>query len=295
MVALHLDPNSPKGGVENATQAHWEALEAFVQAADKHGFKLTLLMGADWPKVVMAAPGGTAKLAQWLNAGHELGFHHHSCGHAHPDGFRDIQGMNACRGESDRGSVRLAYEEVTELAAQAIEAGASPEAAAVQTAAQGPNEKNLYRSVEWQPEARFATGPQNDNTDGHDDHRFITAFRCTNQYGNSYSGSDQRYDVAELGHAQLDVGSFVEVQSANNLAALKDEIALLQGDHAEAKAVLGLVFHAREYTDRARATDRDDFSSDRAYLDGVLQLLADQKVRVMTARALLQEANPCSR
>ena len=295
IIALHIDPNGPTRGVQNATPANWASIVNFVAAADRHGFKLTLLMGADWPAVARAEPNGVERVAEWINNGHQLGFHHHSCGHTNPDGFRDVTGRDRCAGETERGSVRDAFAEVVALSESAVAAGADPMQAVVDTAAQGPNDGNAYRSVEWQPTARYATGPLHDNTDGHDDHRFLTVPRCTTDYGNSYGAEPVTYRVPELGHAQLDVGAFVELQSANNLEALEGEADLLiSGDHQESEAVLGVVLHGREYSARGRDTGRDSLSTDQAYLDAMLQALADRRVSVVTAREILDEADPCS-
>ena len=296
MLALHLDPDNSNEEVENATPEHWERLKNFVAAADFHYHKLTLLMGSSWVDLVDGSLDGLDRIEQlklWIENGHQLGYHHHSCGHAHPDGYRDVTGKT-CKGEDDLGSVQLSFAEVFGLGESMIDLGADPDLARVEIAAQGPNDNNEYRSEEWQPQAIYATGPIGENSDGHMGHRFITLPRCTENYGNNYGTSTATYEVAELGHAQLDVGDFVDLQGDNNLDQLEVEIdQVLAGNHADSGVHLGIVFHAREYYENSRDTERDSYSSDKAYLDAVLQLFADKGVQVVTAREILQATNPC--
>ena len=294
MFALHLDPDSPNAGNVNATPEHWERLADFVATADVYGHKLTLLMGSSWVDLVEDTSGGVEQLKLWIENGHQLGYHHHSCGHAHPDGYRDVTGKD-CQGEDDHGSVQGSFAEVFALGEDLIDLGADPEVARVEVAAQGPNDNNEYRSEEWQPEVIYATGPINDNSDGHPGHKFITLPRCTENYGNSYSGSKVTYEVPELGHAQLDVGDFTIIRGNNNLARLAVEIdQVLTGVHVDSEVHIGVVFHPREYDKNSRDSGRDSYTSDKAYLDAVLQLFADKGLPVVTAREILQASSPCN-
>ena len=286
MIALHLDPNGPVA--LRATPEHWERLDALVDKADEHGHKLTLQMSSDWADLVGSDPERRAALGAWIASGHQLGFHHHTCDHASPDGYRDIQ-PGDCNGATDRGSVALAFATVRELGS-----GLTPPTP-IEVAAQGPNTDGLFRAAEWQPEAIHATGEIGENTDGHVGHRFITLPRCTNSYGNSYSGSPVQYDVAELGHAQLNVGAFTGFASLNNLATLETEIdRVLSGDHADTGAQIGVVFHGREYHANPRDVDGDEYSDDQAYLDAVFQLFTDKGLPVATTGEILSAVDPCS-
>ena len=296
MLALHLDPNNSVGEVENATPEHWGRLKAFVAAADLYGHKLTLLMSSSWVDLVDGTLDGVNRIDQlksWIEKGHQLGYHHHSCGHNHPDGYRDVIGKT-CKGEEDRGSVQDSFGEVYALGEALISMGVDPGLARVEIAAQGPNAYNEYRSEEWQAEAIYATSSVDDNPDAHTGHKFITLPRCTENYGNNYGTSTATYEVSELGHAQLDVGEFVDLQDNNNLAQLEVEIdQVLTGDHADSGVHIGVVFHPREYHKNPRATDRDSYANDKKYLNAILQLFAHKGLPVVTAREILQAANPC--
>ena len=283
MVAIHLDPTGPS--VTHATAQNWERLTDLMATADSFGHKLTLLMSSDWADLVAANPVRQTALQDWVNNGHQLGFHHHTCGHASPDGYRDIK--NQCRGAEPRGSVADAFAQVQDLA---TDLGLP----SIGIAAQGPNTDGLYRAAEWQPGVALATGIMADNTDGHREHRFITQPRCATDYGNAYAEQPTQYSVAELGHAQLNVGAFTHLQADNNLAAVTQEISQVAvGDHAHDAVNLGLVFHAREYAATPRNEPSDNYRTDRAYLDAVLQLLDEQNVSVVTAQEILEASNPC--
>jgi hypothetical protein len=299
MLALHLDPNYANGVVENATAENWDRLAAFVEAADLHGHKLTLLMSSSWVGLVDGTYDGVSRIDQlksWVENGHQLGYHHHSCGHVHPDGYRDVSGKT-CRGEANHGSVEDSFDEVYALGETLAAMGVDPDLARVEIAAQGPNNGNEYRSEEWQAEAIYATGPVNDNTDGHPGHKFITLPRCTGDYGNNYGPETATYEVAELGHAQLNVGDFTQSQHENNLGQLAAEIdQVLTGSHADSGVMIGVVFHPREYTENERdTTGVIDYASDKEYLDAVLELFTTKGLPVLTAREILQASNPCDR
>lgn len=292
MFAVHIDPNSPSSGVVHATAQNWLRLKNFVATADTHGHKLTLLFHSDWMPIIEGSPNGIETITSWVNHGHQIGYHHHTCGHPHPDGYRDVE-LGNCGGEPDRGSVQDSFSELQALSQALVLNGVEPSLAGIDIAAQGPNDFNQYRAKEWQPEAIYATGTIGDNSDEHGDHQFITKPRCTENYGNEY-GVPITFLVPEMGHAQLDVGNFTEIQVANNIDALESEIEqVLQGDHAGLPVHLGLVIHPDEYDDNMRATDRDNYPSDKAYLDAILQLLADKGIQVRTAREILSSTQPC--
>ena len=298
MLALHLDPNNSVEEIENATPENWGRLEEFIAAADLYGHKLTLLMSSSWVDLVDGTYDGVSRiddLKSWIEFGHQLGYHHHSCGHTHPDGYRDVPG-DFCKGEEDHGSVQNSFAKVYALGEALIAMGVDADLARVEIAAQGPNDNNEYRSEEWQAEAISATGPVRDNSDGHATHRFITLPRCSEDYGNNYGSGEAVYEVAELGHSQLDVGDFVISQSGNNLTWLEMEInRVLTGDHVDSGVHIGVVFHAREYTENDREIKRDAYASDKAYLDAVLELFCNKGLPVVTARTILQASNPCDR
>jgi hypothetical protein len=286
MIALHLDPNGPN--VTQATAEHWERLTGIMAEADKHGHKLTILMSSDWAELADEESSRKMALKTWVANGHQLGYHHHTCDHASPDGYRDIS-LGSCTGATDRGSVALAFAKVRDLATS-LELSTS-----VDIAAQGPNTNGVYRAAEWQPEAIYATGEMGDNGDAHGNHRFITLPRCTTEYGNSYGGSQVTYTVAELGHAQLNVGAFTTIQWQNTLAALETEVDLVvSGSHAETGVHIGVVFHGREYYANPRTVSGDNYDDDEAYLNAVFQLFADKGLPVVTAREILTMDAPCS-
>ena len=70
---------------------------------------------------------------------------------------------------------------------------------------------------------------------------------------------------------------------------------VLTGDHADSGVHIGVVFHAREYTENDRDTEWDDYASDKEYLDAVFGLFAEKGLPVVTAREILQASNPCDR
>ncbi len=283
-IVIHLDPNGHQH--QHATVQNWERLINAVNAAERHGHKLTLLMSADWSELIEESPQRKNTLEDWITDGHEVGFHLHTCAHVSPDGYRDVQ--HRCKGAENRGSVNVAFNKV-----HALLNGFGAE---VMTAAQGPNTSGTFRSAEWQNGVVFATGVMKDNTDGHSEHfhRFITLPRCTGDYGNNYSGSQSKWPVAEMGHAQLNVGAFTTNQSQNNLAALEAEIQLLKGGrHSELNLYLGVVFHAREYAESPRQTTLDSYDTDKDYLDAVFSLFSAAEVLVLPVREILSADNPC--
>ena len=296
MIAIHIDPNTyGSAGLEtvNASTQNLIRLAALVSKANEYGHKLTLLMSADWAVLIDNLPGWRVALKSWISSGHELGFHHHTCGHAGPDGYWDVPDA-LCTGITHRGSVALAYGKVKSLLDSL--GLSSAEAPGVQTAAQGPNTGGIYRAAEWQPSAIYATGEMSENGYDYPTRRFLSQTRCTNSYGNSYSGTKVTFAVPEVGHSQLNVGDFISHKKDNTLAALEAEIALAQTPEYMAQGVhVGVVFHAREYYATARDVDGDDFSDDRAYLDAVLQAFATQGLPVVTAREILGTADPCSK
>ncbi len=284
MIAIHLDPTGPM--VTHATEENWQRLSALVSRADEIGHKLTLLMSSDWAELTQAAPGRKLALKEWVTNGHQLGYHHHTCDHTSPDGYRDLPGLH-CKNADDRGSVATSFTVVRDLGAS-LPGGTK---ATVNIAAQGPNTDGIFRAAEWQPDAIYATGEMGENGDGHN-HRFITLPRCVTSYGNSYSGSQTTYQVAELGHAQLDVGDFRTKKSDNNLEALSADIDLaLAAEHADTGVHIGVVFHGREYYPAPRD---DSYGDDQVYLDAVFQLFVDKGVQVLTAGQILTIATPCA-
>ena len=281
-IVIHLDPNGPQH--QRATGQNWERLANAINAADRHGHKLTLLMAADWSELIEENQQRKNTLESWIAGGHEVGFHLHTCDHVSPDGYRDVQ--HRCKGAENRGSVSVAFNRVQTLL--------NSLGSQITTAAQGPNTSGTFRSAEWQDGVVFATGVMKDNTDGHSEHRFITLPRCARDYGNNYSGSQSRWPVAELGHAQLNVGTFTTNQSQNNIAALEAEIELLKdGSHSGQELYLGVVFHAREYAENLRQTPLDSYSTDKEYLDAVFALLSEASVPVLPVREILGSDNPC--
>jgi len=282
VIAIHLDPNRPD--INHATTQNWERLVNAVAEADRHGHKLTLLVSSDWGDLIIENQQYVDTLARWIETGHEIGFHHHTCDHVSPDGYRDVQ--NKCKGMINRGSVNDAFTKIQNLL---VDLGT-----VISTAAQGPNTDGIYRSAEWQDGVILATGMIKDNSDGHSDHRFITQPRCALDYGNSYQGAPSTWPVAELGHAQLDVGSFTMIKSKNNLSTLESEIErVTTGDHSESNLHLGVVFHAREYAENLRQTTTNTFNTDKEYLEAIFALFAEKNVPVVTAQEILTANNPC--
>ncbi len=281
-IVIHLDPNGPQH--QRATVQNWERLTNAINAADRHGHKLTLLMTADWSELIEENQQRKNTLESWITGGHEVGFHLHTCDHVSPDGYRDVQ--HRCKGAENRGSVNVAFNRVQTLL---LSLGSQ-----IMTAAQGPNTSGTFRSAEWQDGVVFATGVMKDNTDGHSEHRFITLPRCARDYGNNYSGSQSRWPVAELGHAQLNVGTFTTNQSQNNITALEAEIELLKdGSHSGQELYLGVVFHAREYAENLRQTPLDSYGTDKEYLDAIFALFSETSVPVLPVREILGSDNPC--
>jgi hypothetical protein len=155
--------------------------------------------------------------------------------------------------------------------------------------AQGPNEGGIFRMWEWHPNAAFATGTIEDNGDGHP-HAFITQSRCA-AYSND-GGVVALWDVPELGHQQLDVGTFTAI--GHTLEELDEELAAVfrpVGDHFGEPVHLGVVLHAREYDPSSM---RDDGRSDRDYIDAVFDTLLGFGVTAQPADALLRADAPCA-
>lgn len=75
-VAIHNEPSN-KAPV---TEASYEILKQYVQAADEYGISLTLMFGASWADLLTDAER-SATIEQWRLAGHEIAMHHHGVYH----------------------------------------------------------------------------------------------------------------------------------------------------------------------------------------------------------------------
>lgn len=301
MIAIHADPSA---GVSR----YWSSFEAMVASATTHGHDLTILMNSDWAAFLM--PDGCprsfergsnlATVAGWINDGHQLGYHHHTCSHFNPDGFTDVPEM---RRTCSEGSVTTSYEMVTALSECLVSSGGvDADAARVDIAAQGPNDPGgdadwTYRQYEWQRANVHATGEMEANPIPGNDYVFLTQPSCK-----EYGDGRNTFDVAEMGHAQLNIGNFVCSQKANNISTLESEIdTLLSARFDDIRGHVGVVYHAREYTDRSRANDRDgrtdcspdEYDDDIAYLEAVFELFTDKGVEVRTARQILSAEISC--
>ena len=298
MIAIHADPSTP------SPSRHWDPFQSMVSSATDHGHQLTILMSSDWVSVVMpdgcpvAITDGSklATVRQWVLDGHQLGYHHHTCAHFNPDGFTDAPGM---AGTCTEGSVATSYQSVADLAQCLVDAGGvDSQLASVHIAAQGPDNPvgdagNTYRDYEWQASNTQATGNVEVNPVPGRSDQFLTQPTC-----HVYGDGINQFDVAELGHSQVNVGSFVCSQKEHSFATLEAEIdTLLSPAFDDIEAYIGVVFHAREYLEtRLRNADRDRegndcspdaFANDREYLDAMFQLFEDKGVEVVAAREIL--------
>ena len=68
---VHCEPT-------NATGPMFLQLVDLVALADEYEIPLTIYFTAQWAEMILADEGKAAKLAAWLEAGHEIGGHHHA-------------------------------------------------------------------------------------------------------------------------------------------------------------------------------------------------------------------------
>lgn len=85
---LHADP-----AVAGGLQTRWTRLVAFMDdlAARPVPHHVTIMMTPNWGKIAAADPEKTARIASWIDAGHEIAFHSHTHNHAFPDGYTNAE------------------------------------------------------------------------------------------------------------------------------------------------------------------------------------------------------------
>lgn len=67
---VHCEPT-------NADSEHWAALVDLVALADRYGVPLSIDFTAQWAERILSDEGMTDAVSGWLDAGHEIGCHHH--------------------------------------------------------------------------------------------------------------------------------------------------------------------------------------------------------------------------
>lgn len=287
-VTIHADPDH--FSKENAAK-----LLDLIQAVGPQGHKLTILLGADWADAVAAGRKAKQKLRAAVIGGHKVGFHHHDCGHAHPDGYISSDlvpriGTLCNNGFGAKGTVEDAFASMVGLQQWLTENGVpSTPATDLNLAAQGPNNMNQMRIWEWQPQNIYATGSVDDN-DGGLGTTFITFSECK-RYGNS--GPDDLWDIPEIGHRQLDVGTFD--WNEHTLGTFRGEMKRVydpRGDLYGSGAHLGLVFHAREFD--ASVSREGAIDNDRDYILAFFDEIERWDQRAVPADELLRQDLPCA-
>lgn len=287
-VTVHADPGHYSR--ENAAK-----LVDLAKTVGARGHRLTVVFGNDWGEAIEAGAGAKRKLRAAVLAGHKAGFHHHDCGHAGPDGYiaehfvPDIDTL-CKRGFVNEGTVEEAFESLVALQAWLVDNGVPDiPARALNIAAQGPNSGGQMRLWEWQPQNIYATGTVKDN-DGGLGYTFITFSGCK-QYSND--GLDEnRWDVPEVGHAQLDIGDFDwNLQDLDTFQHEMYEVFDPEGAQYRSGAHLGMVFHAREFDGDA---PRDGYENEREYILAFFDEIEAWGLRAVAADALLRHDRPCA-
>jgi hypothetical protein len=285
VIVIHADPNQSAGAYDN--------LVALVDAAAAREHVLTIQLGYDWAERIH--DGGTKQdlAADWLAAGHEIGLHRHDCSHIGSDRFvdpevlaRHNQGVPSCNANFS-GSIGSADDAAAPVWALLDELGAPTP----YLASQGPDMNDMIRDWEWQPEATFATGSIDDNTDGHMDHAFLSTPTC---HSYSSDGGQTSIDVAGIGHQQLALGSFGTSRTLEELESELEAVFGADGDHKGDPVHLGIVFHAREY-DAAKTTSPQTHgaTNDKEYIEAMFDLVATY-THAVPVRDVLTAADPCA-
>lgn len=297
IIVLHVDPQS-------ASLPNWRKLTRLVAAADARGHRLTLLFGAPWGGLVESSMQRKLKVAQWLADGHQIGFHHHDCSHAVPDGYiaaellsRHDAGEEVCSAAftGAAGDVSDAYAEIKGFDSWLFTLAGVAETprVSINLAAQGGlGDTALFRSWEWQQDNVFATGSVADNPFGAGGDVFLTAPSCKAYSDDGYAMNE--WPVAEIGHQQLAIGAHAE-SSDGTLATLDAELASVftpGGTNFRAGAYVGIVFHASEYDTAAVRAD-GSVVDDAATIEAMFDLVADYTTAV-TANSVLLAAAPCA-
>jgi hypothetical protein len=300
-VVIHCEPHGDEVcGTPGESQ--WDTLVEIVTTADAHGHLLTLLMSADWAECVSAAPERLLLLKSWLLAGHQLGYHHHDCSHPTPDGYRadavtncDIPPCSTCQGTL-KGTVEASFAILEALEAQLVEAGVPAALASIEVANMGPNKwcaskGQCFRQHEWSASLPWSTETVGDNpVSPGAPYSFLTAPHCR-----QYSDGEAVFDVLETGHAQLNVGGFTLIKPDNNYGTIEDELAVMaSGELGDAIANMGIVFHPQEFDATSLRPGDPVAPNDRAYIEAIFDLLADQGKLSVTVRDILDtQASTC--
>lgn len=293
-LVIHADPHDE---AICAPGGEWEKLEAVVEAASDRDHRLTILFSADWADCIVPSSSHLDTVAAWVRAGHQIGYHHHDCSHTAPDGYRspDIEGCNPmCRrcGGKDNGTAAQALAKVREISDALVQRGVDAADAAIDTANMGPDrlcagQGICFRQYEWDADLPFGTEQVADNPAPGGDYRFLTSPHCA-----EYGDGSRSFDVVEIGHAQLDVGSFASINAGNNHASLSAELDRLREGFEGQEVHAGIVFHPHEFTAAAR-TDTTVAGDDRAYLIAVMDLLRDKGFSTVPVREVLRTSNAC--
>ena len=253
-----------------------------------------MLLASDWAETIESSAWAKNLLRQAVLAGHKVGFHHHDCGHANPDGYiadhfvPDID--STCSfGFSRQGTVAEAFAPLQRLQFWLTQNGVPNSAPnRLNIAAQGPDGNEEMQQWEWQSNNIYATGAIDRNSDGHP-HIFTTVSTC---HQLSDDGLDQHiWNVPGIGHAQIDVGSFSS--NGHDLDAFAIEMFELYdptGSHYESGAHLGMVFHAREFD---AGNPHAGYESDRDYIEAFFDEIEGWGERALAADDLLRADAPC--
>ncbi len=233
----------------------------------------------------VAKPCRLETVKSWIEAGHQIGFHHHDCSHFSADGYFSTQlatHPDCKKTKPAKGSVQEAFAKVSAIETWLLQNGvaASP-ATLVNTAGQGPNDDTSFdsdgdgqgadpmgdfRSWEWQPQAVFSTSPIEPTL--HPGATFLHTIRCSQA---SADGGKSKFELPDLGYQQIAVGSFSKNAKLERLEA---DLATFASLDDPADYVVGLVFHAREYDEASKSNPSSDKVSDLVYIDRFFDALA---------------------
>ncbi len=187
VLIVHADPDDGPGAIEFNRWPKLIAFMEFINSADSGDHAVLIEMGAGWGDFITGRADRLDTVADWVSAGHQIGFHHHDCSHLEADGYHDFGWaydagvtpdeaaspesncmLNIAEGDH-KGPVADAWAEVYQIHQSLHDPfgiNLPPTMySAINTAAQGHEYHRAldFVSVEWQPQAYFQTGAVTDN------------------------------------------------------------------------------------------------------------------------------------
>ena len=226
-IVIHADPHGDEV-CEAGGDSQWDKLVGVMASAESHDHKITLLMSADWADCLQGDDARFDVLKGWVQSGHQIGYHHHDCSHATPDGYRadGVENCNTppcstCKGTL-KGTAAESFAKVKAIETRLINEGVDPKKAVINTANMGPNKwcatnGQCFRQHEWDEALIYGTEQVSSNPVRPDaSYRFLTAPNCRN-----YSDGVNEIQVVEMGHAQINVAGFATSHAENNIEAIE--------------------------------------------------------------------------